>query len=104
MAIYIWLLYMDIIHIEQFAVQCSAVQCSSLREVNKQVEKSIDHNDRLISSKEDIEACKRSSSGQRTSESHGGCRIKLGGVNLGYKIFQDFGKVGNGTGVGEGRK
>jgi len=43
------------------------MQCSSLREVNKQVEKSIHHNDRLISSKEDMEACKRSSCGQRTS-------------------------------------
>ena len=43
------------------------IQSNSLREKNKQVEKSIHHNDKLISSKEDIEACKRSSSGQRTS-------------------------------------
>ena len=66
--------------------------------MNKRVGKSVYHNDRLISSKEDIEACKRSSYGQRTS-----LRVrKVVGLKLEKLKFSE--KVGHGTGVGEGRK
>ena len=74
------------------------IRSTSLRDKNKQVEKSIHHNDRLISSKEDMEACKRSSCGQRTS-----LRVlKAVGSKLEKSKISE--EVGRCTGVREGRK
>ena len=90
MAIYIWLLYYGYLcmatiygydtYTGAIVARQQKIQSNSLREKNKQVEKSIHHNDRLISSKEDIEACKRSSYGQRTSlRVHKGVGLKSEG-------------------------
>ena len=74
------------------------IRSTSLRDKNKQVEKSIHHNDRLISSNKDMEACKRSSCGQRTS-----LRVlKAVGSKLEKLKFSE--EVGRCTGVREGRK
>ena len=103
MAIYIWLLSMATIYGYNtyravIVARQQKIQSNSLREKNKQVEKSIHHNDRLISSKEDIEACKRSSYGQRRS-----LRVHKG-VGLKLEKLKMLEKNRNGTGVGEGRK